>query len=713
MAQAITMQAQAMTAQVNRQDVLRENPPVRSIADRLRDFTRMNPPIFTGAKTSEDPQEFIDELHKILVAMGATDIEKAELASYQLKDVAQTWCKMWFFPREMKEAKVEEFINLKQGSMTVREYSLKFVKLSRYATPLVSTSREEMSRFLTGINGDLEEDCQAAMLHDNMDLSRLMMHVQRVEDSRKRRGVRDVRRPRPQDQAGPSHRGHGNNFGIREQLKFKKGQQSAGNSDPQRNTMPRGGRPEPKRGNGGEMQRPRKTCTKCGRTHLGECRQGTNACFGCGKSGHMVIDCPQNRSQAGGNAQPRPTPHNAAAAEPPKRNKFNALKGREEQEKSADVVTGMLQVFSTYVYALLDPRSTLSFVTPLLALTFEVLPEVLHDPIVVSTPLGENVKADRVYQNCPIVVSGRAIKCEFWLRSVTFLGHVMSDQGVEVDPRKTEAVKKWPKPLTPTYIHSFLGLTGYYRRFVEGFSSIAAPLTALTKKKSNGGVSVHPSSESSLMVEVKKGQHLDPVLMEMKDSVLLKMNESFDLGDDGILRYQNRLCVPDVDDLRTKIVTEAHGSRYSIHPGSTKILTKSAHFIPVKSTYRAEDYARLYIDEIVRCYHSNIGMASFEALYGRRCRSPVGWFEVGESSILGPEIIHEALEKVRLIRDRLATAYSRQKSYADNRKRPLEFNVGDQVYMKISPMKGVMRFGRKGKLSPRYVGPYEILQRVG
>ncbi|XP_069145837.1 uncharacterized protein [Solanum lycopersicum] len=432
MAQAITMQAQAMTAQVNRQDVLRENPPARSIADRLRDFTRMNPPIFTGAKTSEDPQEFIDELHKILVAMGATDIEKAELASYQLKDVAQTWCKMWrdsrvlggvpvtwelfktaflerFFPREMKEAKVEEFINLKQGSMTVREYSLKFVKLSRYATPLVSTSREEMSRFLTGINGDLEEDCRAAMLHDNMDLSRLMMHVQQVEDSRKRRGVRDVRRPRPQDQAGPSHGGHRNNFGVREQPKFKKGQQSAGNSDPQRNTTPRGGRPEPKRGNGGEMQRPRKTCTKCGRMHLGECRQGTNACFGCGKSGHMVIDCPQNRGQAGGNAQPRPTPHNAAAAEPPKRNRFYALKGREEQEKSADVVTGMLQVFSTSVYALLDPGSTLSFVTPLLALTFEILPEVLHDPIVVSTPLGENVRTDRVYKNCPIVVSGKAM----------------------------------------------------------------------------------------------------------------------------------------------------------------------------------------------------------------------------------------------------------------------------------------------------------------
>ena len=70
-------------------------------------------------------------------------------------------------------------------------------------------------------------------------------------------------------------------------------------------------------------------------------------------------------------------------------------------------------------------------------------------------------------------------------------------------------------------------------------------------------------------------------------------------------------------------------------------------------------------------YHFSIGMAQFEALYGRRCKSLVGWFEVGESSILGPEIIHEALEKVRVIRDKLATAYSRQKSYADNRKSTL------------------------------------------
>ncbi|WMV38069.1 hypothetical protein MTR67_031454 [Solanum verrucosum] len=104
---------------------------------------------------------------------------------------------------------------------------------------------------------------------------------------------------------------------------------------------------------------------------------------------------------------------------------------------------------------------------------------------------------------------------------------------------------------------------------------------------------------------------------------------------------------------------------------------------------------------------------SFQSGLGTRCRSPVGWFEVGEFSLLGPEVVYEATEKVRLIRDRLKMAHSRQKSYVKNRKRDLELEVGDWVYLKISPMKGMMRFGKKGKLSPRYVGPYEILKCVG
>ncbi|GJV46788.1 putative reverse transcriptase domain-containing protein [Tanacetum coccineum] len=112
-------------------------------------------------------------------------------------------------------------------------------------------------------------------------------------------------------------------------------------------------------------------------------------------------------------------------------------------------------------------------------------------------------------------------------------------------------------------------------------------------------------------------------------------------------------------------------------------------------------------------YHTSIKCAPFEALYGRKCRSPVIWTEVGESQLIGPEIMQETTEKIVQIRERLKTARSRQKSYADKRRKPLEFQVGDRVLLKVSPWKGVVRFGKKGKLAPRYVGPFEIVERVG
>ncbi|XP_070002862.1 uncharacterized protein [Nicotiana sylvestris] len=105
-------------------------------------------------------------------------------------------------------------------------------------------------------------------------------------------------------------------------------------------------------------------------------------------------------------------------------------------------------------------------------------------------------------------------------------------------------------------------------------------------------------------------------------------------------------------------------------------------------------------------------MAPYEALYGRRCRSPLGWFEVGETKLYGPDLIHQAIEKVKVIQERLRTAKSRQKSYSDVQHHDLDFEVGDWVFMRISLMKGVMHFGKKGKLSSRYIGPYIILQRI-
>ncbi|KAD4178723.1 hypothetical protein E3N88_27314 [Mikania micrantha] len=112
-------------------------------------------------------------------------------------------------------------------------------------------------------------------------------------------------------------------------------------------------------------------------------------------------------------------------------------------------------------------------------------------------------------------------------------------------------------------------------------------------------------------------------------------------------------------------------------------------------------------------YHTSIQCAPFEALYGRKCRSPVCWAEIGESQLIGPEIIQETTDKIAQIKERIKAARDRQKSYADHRRKPLEFSIGDKVMLKVSPWKGVVRFGKKGKLAPRYVGPFEILDRIG
>ncbi|GJW20004.1 putative reverse transcriptase domain-containing protein [Tanacetum coccineum] len=112
-------------------------------------------------------------------------------------------------------------------------------------------------------------------------------------------------------------------------------------------------------------------------------------------------------------------------------------------------------------------------------------------------------------------------------------------------------------------------------------------------------------------------------------------------------------------------------------------------------------------------YHTSIKVAPFEALYGRKCRSPVCWAEVGEAQLTGPEIIHDTTEKIFKIRDRMQAARDRQKSYADKRRMPLEFEVRDKVMLKVAPWKGVMRFGKHGKLNPCYIGPFRIIERIG
>ncbi|GJU69275.1 putative reverse transcriptase domain-containing protein [Tanacetum coccineum] len=112
-------------------------------------------------------------------------------------------------------------------------------------------------------------------------------------------------------------------------------------------------------------------------------------------------------------------------------------------------------------------------------------------------------------------------------------------------------------------------------------------------------------------------------------------------------------------------------------------------------------------------YHTSIKAAPFEALYGPKCRSPICWDEVGDAQLTGPKIIHKTTEKIFQIKKHIQATRDRKKCLADRNRKPMEFQVEDMVMLKVSPWKGVIRFGKRGKLNPRYIGPFKVLAKVG
>ena len=111
-------------------------------------------------------------------------------------------------------------------------------------------------------------------------------------------------------------------------------------------------------------------------------------------------------------------------------------------------------------------------------------------------------------------------------------------------------------------------------------------------------------------------------------------------------------------------------------------------------------------------FQSSIGMAPYEALYGRKCRTPICWTELNEHKVIGLDIVKDTEEKVQVIRKRLKAASDQQKSYADLKRRDIAYEVGDKVFLKVSPWRKILRFGKRGKLSPRFIRPYEVLERI-
>ncbi|GJT99412.1 putative reverse transcriptase domain-containing protein [Tanacetum coccineum] len=401
----------------------------------------------------------------------------------------------------------------------------------------------------------------------------------------------------------------------------------------------------------------------------------------------------------------------------------------------------------------------------------------------------ELLKEEKLYANFS--------KCEFWLRKVQFLRYVINRDGIHVDYSKIKAVKNWEAPRTPSEVSSFLGLVGYYHRFIPKFSKIAKPLTVLTKKSktynwgeeqenafqtlkdklcnapvlalSDGpkdfvvqlkihekNYTTHDLELGAVVFTLKIWRHYlyrtksviytdheslrhifsqkelnmrqrrwielfsdydceiryHPVRV-IKDRILATQKEASDefarlqrgldemieRRNNGALYYLDRIWVPLKGDMRTLIMDEAHNSKYSVHLGADKM------YYDLRDRYwwlgMKKDIAKL---EIPEWKWEGIAMDFVMKLPRTSSGHDTIWVIVDRLT----KSAHFLPMREDYKMDRHA-----MKSYADKRRKPLEFSVGDYVFLKVSPWKGAVRFGKKGKLAPRFVGPFEIVEKVG
>ncbi|GKB87520.1 putative reverse transcriptase domain-containing protein [Tanacetum coccineum] len=369
-------------------------------------------------------------------------------------------------------------------------------------------------------------------------------------------------------------------------------------------------------------------------------------------------------------------------------------------------------------------------------------------------------------------------KCEFWLQEVHFLGHVVNQKGIHVDPSKIEAVKNWKAPTTPSEIRSFFGLAEQEEAFQTLKSKLCdAPILSLPDRVEDFIVYCDASNQGLGCVLMQRGKVIAYASRQLKiyeknytthDLELgevvfaLKTWRHYLYGTKSVI-YTDHKSLQHIFDqmelnMRQRKWIELF-SDYDIeiryHPGKANVVVdglsrnervkprqvKAEHQRPSGLLQQPEipewKWDKITMDFITKLpktksghdmiwdvylqlaefsynnsYHSSIRCASFEALYEGKCMSPVLWAEIGESSLIGPELVQETTDKVVLIKENLKAARDRQKSYADNRHKPLEFEVGYCVLLKVSPWKGVTRFRKKGKLAPRYVGLFKILERI-
>ncbi|XP_075088093.1 uncharacterized protein LOC142170161 [Nicotiana tabacum] len=428
-----------------------------------------------------------------------------EFTSYRLHDVVVTWYETWkqtrgpnvppvtwkeffeaflqqYLPIELRRARRDRFLHLEQGNMSVREYSMQFNSLARYAPTIVADMSDRVHQFVSGLGAHLINECTTASLNQGMDIACIQAYAQGLKD-RKRQQRANQEHDRGQEKrarfaasAPPQFQGQ-----RQDRTTYSGPDQSSRTPGPQF------------RGEFSQMRPQFPRCDRCGRNHFGPYRQGFDACYTCGQPGHIMRHCPM--TGGGGMAQPTISA-GASSSSSVRRVCRHQLAGVGED----------LELLVQEKELNLRQRRWL-----------ELLKD--YDVDILYHPGKANVVADALSR-----------------KSMGNLKHV--------EAGKLEMTKE------------------IYR---------LANLSVRLHDTGDQGVVVQNIAGSSLVAEVEMHQFEDPELVKIKESIPFQKKQLFEQSDDGILKYKSRWCVPNVGELRKQIMTEMHQSRYSVHPGSTKM----------------------------------------------------------------------------------------------------------------------------------------------
>ncbi|GJZ98383.1 putative reverse transcriptase domain-containing protein [Tanacetum coccineum] len=309
----------------------------------------------------------------------------------------------------------------------------------------------------------------------------------------------------------------------------------------------------------------------------------------------------------------------------------------------------------------------------------------------------ETMRKERLY--------AKFSKCEFWLQEVQFLGHVINSEGLKVDPCRIEAVMNWQASKSVGEIHSFLGLN---TSFTWGEEQEEA-FVALRKKLCEAPILMLPEGTEDMVV-------YNDASYSGLGCVLMQRGKVITYASRPLKKHEENYPT---HDLEFKAMAEHQKPYRKVQP--LEIPVWKWEKITMDFVTKLPGTEKKH-DAIGSYYHTSIKMPPYEMLYGRRCRTPVCWEEVGSRELASTDVVLATTEKIETIRERLKAAQDRWKSYDDNRRKPIEFNVGDFVMLKVSSWKGVFWFKKKRKLraclvegykGPRFIGPFKILKRVG